>query len=300
MSNRTTMRGTARRDRDLAFLLILPAGITIFLVMILPLGYALYTSLFSYRLGQEDSKSFIFFDNYVAFFKDPVAVQSLLNTVIFTVLVVVLCLSIGVGMAMVLKSLPARLANTLRAVFTIPLLISPIVVGLMWKYMYDPLFGAIPYVLSLFGSPNVGILTNSGTALIGIVLADVWRATPFVILVASAGLAVIPEEIYEAARIDGAGIARTVFSITLPLLGKVLVILTLIAGTNAFRIFDLVYTMTGGGPANSTNTLSVYTYNQAYLNSEMGFGMASATVTLLGLIILFAPLMRTWARDARS
>ncbi|WP_293173225.1 carbohydrate ABC transporter permease [Microcella sp.] len=264
--------------------------------MIVPLGFALIASTFDYSLGQEDKAAFVFLDNYVMFFSDPVALRSLVNTVIFTVLSLSLCMGMGVGISVLLKSLTPRTGNLLRALFAMPLLISPIIVSLIWRYMYDPTYGLIYYLLGLVGLQDFGGLTDSTTALFSIVLTDVWHAVPFIILVSSAGLTMIPEELYEAARIDGAGAIRTLFSVTLPLLAKTLVVLILIRGTDAFRVFDLIYGLTGGGPANSTTSLSIYAYKQAYENNEMGFAMAVAVITLLGLVILFGPLMRNSAR----
>ncbi|MCU1578120.1 MAG: hypothetical protein JWP19_324 [Rhodoglobus sp.] len=286
--------GYAKRELRLAYFLILPAALAIFLVMILPLGFAIYASFFQYSLGQP--MVFVFFDNYIAFFKDATALRSLLNTIIFTVLSLSLCISIGVGMSVLLKSLSPRVGNVLRAIFAMPILISPIIASLIWRYMYDPTYGLIYFVLNSIGLHGFGGLTASSTALICIVITDVWHATPFIILVASAGLTVIPEELYEAARIDGAGAARTLFNVTLPLLTKTLVILILIRGTDAFRVFDLIYGLTGGGPANSTTSLSIFAYQQAYENNQMGYGMAVAVLTLIALILLFGPLMRNSAR----
>jgi multiple sugar transport system permease protein len=293
---RRAMSSYARKDLRIATLLVLPAALAIFVVMIVPLGFAIVASMFQYSLGREDEAVFVLFDNYVAFFQDPVAIKSLFNTVLFTAMSLTLCITIGIGMAVLLKSLVPRVGNVLRAVFAMPLLISPIIVSLIWRYMYDPTYGLIYYVLGLVGLQDFGGLTNSSTALFSIVLTDVWHAVPFIILVASAGLTIIPEELYEAARIDGAGAIRTLFSITLPLLAKVIVVLVLIRGTDAFRVFDLVYGLTGGGPANSTTSLSIYAYKQAYENNQMGFAMAVAVITLIGLVILFGPLMRNSAR----
>jgi multiple sugar transport system permease protein len=156
------------------------------------------------------------------------------------------------------------------------------------------------YFLGLFGLQDFGGLTSSATALLCIVIADVWHTVPFIILVASAGLTVIPEELYEAARIDGAGALRMLFKITLPLMAKVLTVLILIRGTDAFRTFDLVYGLTGGGPANATTTLSVYAYKEAFENSRMGFAMAVSVITLICLVVLFAPFTRNAASDAKA
>jgi len=289
-----------RRDQQLAVLLLLPAATAIFVVMILPLGFALYASFFDYSLGQEGNMTFIFLDNYKRFFSDPSALRALLNTVVLTALSLALCLGIGVGIAVLLKEIDPGTANFLRAIFAMPILISPIIVSLIWRYMYDPTYGLVYFFLSFVGLQDFGGLTNSTTALICIVVADVWHTAPFIILVASAGLTVISEELYEAARLDGASALRVLFQITLPLMAKVLIVLILIRGTDAFRTFDLVYGLTGGGPANATTTLSVYAYKEAFENSQMGFAMAVSIVTLICLVVLFSPLMRNSARDAEG
>lgn len=289
-----------RRDQQLAVLLLLPAATAIFVVMILPLGFALYASFFDYSLGQEGNMTFVFLENYLRFFSDPSALRALLNTMLLTALSLVLCVSVGVGIAVLLREIDPKAANFLRAIFAMPILISPIIVSLIWRYMYDPTYGLLHYLLSFVGMQDFGGLTSSATALICIVIADVWHTVPFIILVASAGLTVIPEEIYEAARLDGASALRILIQITVPLMAKVLTVLILIRGTDAFRTFDLVYGLTGGGPANATTTLSVYAYKEAFENSQMGFAMAVSIVTLICLTVLFAPLMRNPARDAES
>lgn len=281
-----------RRDQQLAVLLLLPAAMAIIVVMILPLGFAFYASFFDYSLGQEGSMTFVFLENYLRFFSDPSALRALLNTVLLTALSLALCLGVGVGIAVLLKEIGPRAANVLRAIFAMPILISPIIVSLIWRYMYDPTYGLLSYLLGLVGLRDFGGLTSSATALVCIVIADVWHTAPFIILVASAGLTVIPEELYEAARLDGASALRMLVQITLPLMAKVLTVLILIRGTDAFRTFDLVYGLTGGGPANATTTLSVYAYKEAFENSQMGFAMAVSIVTLICLAVLFAPLMR--------
>jgi ABC-type sugar transport system permease subunit len=295
-AGRSGLSSYARRDRRLAVLLLLPATLTVFLVMILPLGFALYASFFNYQLGQESRMAFVFLGNYAGFFADPVALQSLFNTVVFTLLSLALGITSGVGISVLLKNTDPRAANFLRAIFAMPVLISPIIVSLIWRYMYDPTFGLVYYVLGHIGLGGFPGLSSASTALICIVITDVWHTTPFIILVASAGLTVIPDELYEAARIDGATARQTLFRITLPLLTKVLVVILLIRGTDAFRTFDLIYGLTGGGPANSTTSLSIYAYKQAFEDNQMGFGMAASIITLVCLVVLFGPLLRNSAR----
>ena len=176
-----------RRDQQLAVLLLLPAATAIFVVMILPLGFALYASFFDYSLGQERNMTFVFLDNYLRFFSDPSALRALLNTVVLTALSLVLCLSIGVGIAVVLREIDPKAANFLRAIFAMPILISPIIVSLIWRYMYDPTYGLVYFVLDHLGLGGFPGLSSSSTALICIVITDVWHTTPFIILVPRRG-----------------------------------------------------------------------------------------------------------------
>jgi multiple sugar transport system permease protein len=281
------------RRRYLAIFLIFPAAAIVLVAMIVPLGYALVMSLFDYKLGSETNASFIFLKNYVRFLQDPLALKSLGITLTFTALALSLELVAGVGMAVLLTSIPERWSRILRALYSMPLLISPIIVGLIWRYMYDPTFGLVYYVLSWFGLDSAfGGLEKPGWALLSIVMADVWETTPFILIVASAGLANIPRDLYEAARIDGAKALNVFVRITLPLLSKVLLVVMIIRGTDAFRVFDIIYALTGGGPGNSTLSLSIYAFQKGFDDYEMGYAMAVSIITMAVLVVALAPLMK--------
>src|SRR5215469_347781 len=281
------------RRRYLAIFLIFPAAAIVLVAMIVPLGYALVMSLFDYKLGSETNASFIFLKNYVRFLQDPLALKSLGITLAFTALALSLELVAGVGMAVLLTSIPERWSRILRALYSMPLLISPIIVGLIWRYMYDPTFGLVYYVLSWVGLDSAfGGLEKPGWALLSIVMADVWETTPFILLVASAGLANIPRDYFEAARIDGARAWDVFVRITLPLLSKVLLVVIVIRGTDAFRGFDISYALTGGGPGNSTLSLSIYAFQKGFDDYEMGYAMAVSIITLAVLVVALTPLMK--------
>ena len=273
--------------------LILPSATVVIFAMLIPLGYGLVMSLFDYKIGSETSATFVFLKNYVRFLQDPLAIKSLGITLLFTGLALSLELLLGVGMAVLLKSIPERWARILGALYAMPLLVSPIIVGLIWRYLYDPTFGVVYYVLSWFGLDSVfGGLEKPGWALFSIAIADVWETTPFVLLVAAAGLANIPKELYEAARIDGANAWRSLMQITLPLLKKVLLVVIIIRGTDAFRVFDIIYALTGGGPGNSTLSLSIYAFQKGFDQYEMGYAMTISIMTMAALVLVFAPLMK--------
>jgi multiple sugar transport system permease protein len=277
----------------LAMFLILPSATVVIFAMLIPLGYGLVMSLFDYKIGSETSATFVFLKNYVRFLQDPLAIKSLGITLLFTGLALSLELLLGVGMAVLLKSIPERWARILGALYAMPLLVSPIIVGLIWRYLYDPTFGVVYYVLSWFGLDSVfGGLEKPGWALFSIAIADVWETTPFVLIVAAAGLANIPKELYEAARIDGANAWRSLMQITLPLLKKVLLVVIIIRGTDAFRVFDIIYALTGGGPGNSTLSLSIYAFQKGFDQYEMGYAMTISIMTMAALVLVFAPLMK--------
>jgi multiple sugar transport system permease protein len=289
------------RRHYLAGFLITPAASVVFLTMIVPLGYALVMSLYDFKLGHESSAVFVGLHYYKAFFLDEDAVTSLTTTLIFTFSALLLELGLGITMAVTLTGLPQRLSKFLRAIYSMPLLISPIIVGLIWRYLYDPTFGLIYQWLHAWGlEDRFGGLAKPGSALVSIIIADVWQTTPFMLLVLTSGLSTIPYELYEAAKIDGAGFFRMLTRITLPMIGKIIVLITLIRGTDAFRVFDIIYALTGGGPANSTMSLSILAFKKGFEQYEMGYAMAISLITMFVLIILFAPLVKRSAFMERS
>jgi ABC-type sugar transport system permease subunit len=185
------------------------------------------------------------------------------------------------------------MAKILRGIYCMPLLISPIIVGLIWRYMYDPTFGIIYFLAKQVGCDQFfGGLQQPGWAMLCVILADVWETTPFVLLCVTAGLAAIPRDLYEAARIDGAGWWSRLLRITLPSLRKVLIVVLIIRGTDAFRVFDIIYALTNGGPANSTLSLSIYAFKKGFEQYEMGYAMAISVIMMLVLSSLFGPILR--------
>jgi multiple sugar transport system permease protein len=291
------MGGNVSKSRDgrdpLTVVLIAPAALVIIAVMLLPLVYALTMSLFDFRPGFETQGKFLFLENYLRFFQDKTALQSLLLTLVFTFGALFLELLLGVGFSVLLQTIPTGIAKILRGIYCMPLLISPIIVGLIWRYMYDPTFGIIYFLAKQVGCDQFfGGLQQPGWSMLCVILADVWETTPFVLLCVTAGLAAIPRDLYEAARIDGAGWWSRLLRITLPSLRKVLIVVLIIRGTDAFRVFDIIYALTNGGPANSTLSLSIYAFKKGFEQYEMGYAMAISVIMMLVLSSLFGPILR--------
>lgn len=279
-------------------LLMSPALIVILIVMLIPLAYGVVISMFDYQLGGNGIGKFIFLDNYVNFFKSNIALKSTAITLIFTVSALCAELFLGILLAILLLRIPKKLGKVLRAIFTMPLLISPIIIGLMWRYMYDPTYGIIYQFLNLIHlQKGFGGLSSPHWSLFCIIIVDVWQTTPFVLLIATAGLSSIPIELYEAGYIDGASGFNTFRYITLPLLVKVIVVITMIRGVDAFRVFDIIYALTAGGPANSTLSLSIYAFQQGFVNYNLVYSMAISIITMIILFTMFIPILRISISD---
>jgi len=280
----------------LPVLLLIPIILVVLIVMILPLIFGGYVSLFDYRAGVSVTRDdFAGLQNYVNLLGDTVFWQSLRNTMLFAVLATAGDIVIGTLMAVLLLRVHKKLAAFVRAVYLVPLLVSPIIIGLIWSFMFDPGSGPVYWALSWF---NMGIkqfpgVTSSSTALISVVIAHWWQVVPFVMLVVTAGLVSIPNELYEAAYLDGAGEFRKFFSISLPSLKHVYMVILVIAGVDTVKVFDIILSLTGGGPANSTISLSMHAYNQAFRSNNMGYAMVISIATMIVTFIVFGiPFIR--------
>lgn len=296
-------RLTLEQGDLLPLLLLLPTLIIVVAVMLLPLCYGLYISLFDYDIGGAlDQSTFIGLGNYAELLRDPTVWHALQNTVVFSILATAGDLLIGTVIAVFLQRLRPAIAGPLRALSMMPLLVSPIIVGLIWRYMYDPTSGFLYWILSLFG---LGLkqfpgITQASTALLSVVIAHWWQITPFVILIVTAGLVSIPCELYEAARIDGAGELRTFFKVSLPLLMPVYMVILVISGVDTIKVFDIIYALTQGGPANATLSMSIYAYANAFQMYRMGYAMAISILTMGVSLCLFGfPFIRFNRRQGR-
>jgi multiple sugar transport system permease protein len=271
----------------LPVLLMTPAVLLIFFVMVVPLGFGLFLSFFDFRFGDFSvATDFVGLQNYLQFIRDATARRSIINTLSFSAGAITLEFIAGTIIAVLVFRMPRRAATVVRPLITIPLLISPIVVGLIWRYIYDPQ-GILYWFLGIFGVtiehfPGV---TAASTALLSTIIAHAWEVVPFVVIVVTAGLVSIPTELFEAAYMDGAGEFGIFWRITFPLLKDVYMVILLISGVDTIKIFDIIYSLTGGGPNNSTVSISMYAFNQAFMQSHMSYAM---TLSVVAMVITFA------------
>ena len=252
-----------------------------------PLFFTLVYSFTDYNLLRSLKKGshFIALQNYTKLLSDPYFQQSILNTVKFTILAVIFEMFIGLVMALFVNSLK-RGQKTMRTLLLLPYLLPTVTVALSWRMMLSPNYGIVNQVLQALHLPVYNWFSDIHTAFGMLVLIDVWQSAPFVFLLLYAALQSVPQSQNEAARIDGANRFKILFYVTLPNIKNSLALCALLRTIDSFRLFDKVNLLTGGGPANSTSTITQYLYNYGIKSLDFGFGSAGAIVMTLLVLIL--------------
>jgi multiple sugar transport system permease protein len=279
-------RATARRQGS-AYLFLLPAVAYLAVTMLYPVYSNVRMSLHDVNVATflAGNAPFVGFANYRALFNDPAFWKAVRLSLVFTAGSLVFQFSIGFLLAL-LFSRPFPGSDFFRSLILLGWLIPTIVSGSIYRWMLDGDFGVINYALRTIGliDSNRYWLIDPGTALAGTILANIWVGIPFNMLLILAGLHQIPPTLYEAASIDGATSWRRFWSITLPLMRPVSLSLVLLGLIYTFKVFDLIYVMTRGGPVDATTVLPIYTYQLTFQFFLFGKGAAAATVLLVGLV----------------
>ena len=297
--NRAKKKSFFKYD-NVGILFVLPA----FVYMLVFVGYPIVRNIVlslqevTVRTLTADSKPFVGIQNYVKIFRDPVFIKSMLNTLIFTLCCLAVQFVIGFLLALFFNQ-RFSVAKPVRGLLLIPWMIPITVTALMFKFIFGTDVGILNYFLKSIGiiSQNIDWLTSANTALFAIVCANVWIGIPFNMILISTGLTTIPKELYESASIDGAGKVQTFFKITLPLLRTTIESVLILGFIYTFKVFDLVYVMTGGGPVNSTHMLSTYSYKLSFEMFKYSEGAAVANVLLVILLIVGVFYLRATKED---
>ena len=278
-----------KRERLTGWFILLPALIILSLVFVYPILRAFWLSWFTENLATQLQPVFTGFGNYQRMIGDGRFWQSLWNTSVFTAISVTLELIFGLCIALVLnKSFFGR--GVVRTIAIIPWALPTAVMGLAWAWIFNDQYGVVNDILLRLGLINTGInwLGTPALAMTALIVADVWKTTPFISIILLAGLQSIPEDLYEAHKMDGASPWQSFYQITLPLLMPQILIALLFRFAQSFGVFDLVQVMTGGGPAGSTETVSIYIYSTVMRYLDFGYGAALVVVTFLLLVIAVA------------
>lgn len=281
-----------RRDRAVAWMLLAPTLTILTVVGFYPLVYSLYISTTGYRPTQPTKhQGFVFLDNYASAVTAGQFGDALLLTSAFTASSVALSFLLGLGLAVLFNTNRPGFV-LIRSLLLVPMLVTPIAVGIIWRVMMAPDFGVLNQLLTIFGLPEIGWIGSTSTALFSVVLVDVWQWTPFMFIIIFAGLRALPRSPFEAAAIDGAGPLRTFWNITLPMLRPVILIAVLLRLIDAVRTYDMVYIMTRGGPNLATDLVSIYLQRINFQFFDLGFGAALSWITLLLVLAVVLALVK--------
>ena len=278
----------ALRNVERHYLLLLaPLLVFVVAIAIYPLLFSVSISFFKYRLTDPtQTKTFLGLANYITAFQDEQVRKALANTLVFVFGTVTTELTVGLGLALLLSA-ETRLMQFIRSWLLMPMAIPPLVVGLVWRSLYNVDFGVIPYYLKLLGFDlGRGPLGESATAMAAVILVDLWEWSPLLMVIFLAGLKSLPSEPYEAARVDGANRWQRFIHITLPLLQPVFLVGLLLRTMQSFKVFDIIYATTAGGPGTATTVLNYHIYTVGMTFFNMGYAAALANILLVVVAIL--------------
>jgi trehalose/maltose transport system permease protein len=283
-------------ERRTAYYMVLPSLLIIVIIAFFPILYGIVLSLTDSTIA--GFGSFVGFENYTEMFQNPDFREGLYNTVIFTVVSVAMEFIIGLGIALAINR-AFRGRGLVRAAVLVPWAFPTVIAAVMWRLMFQSQVGIIQYVAGAMGIISDPILSNRSLLLIAAILVDVWKTTPFVALLLLAGLQVIPGEVYEAARVDGANVMQRFFRITLPLLKGAILVAVLFRTLDSYRVYDLFWVMT----AQELTSLSTFVYEGVRI-SQLQFGQGNAasvfifvTAFIIAMVFIKVFGMRTSAEE---
>lgn len=272
--------------------MLTPTMIVLLVMTAYPLIFTLIYSFTNYNyLKGPQSATFILFKNYADLLKNSYFRQAVVNTAKFTVLAVVFELLFGLLVALFVHSL-RRGRKIMRTLLLLPYLLPTVTVALSWRMMLSVNYGIVNQVFTSLGLPVFNWFMDTRTAFGTILVIDVWQNIPFVFLLLYAALQSVPEELYEAARIDGAGTFHQFAYVTFPHLKTSLALCALMRSIDTFRLFEKVNILTGGGPAGTTSTITQYLYTYGISNLKFGFGSAGAVIMTILVLILSSAYIR--------
>lgn len=298
----TASKRMSRRRREemwLTIALTAPALLAITFVTAYPLLYSLWISLHRWDLTKpKEGHPFVGLANYAQVLADPQFQQSVKVTVIFVVCDVSLAILLGLVCALALNR-EFRGRNLVRMLALLPWAVPAVVNGIMWKWILNPSYGALNGLLYQLGLIDRYIvwMGEPASALAMVILADVWKETPFIMLLFLAALQTIPKDLYEAARVDGASALHSLFHITLPLIRPMLFVALALRTIWALKSFDLIYTLTAGGPSGGTTVVGYYTYLKSFVSLQFGLGSAVAYIMTAVVLVLVLFYQRTLYKE---
>ena len=276
-------------DRNLRWLLPGPAVVTLLVLMVFPLVYTAYLSLHEWYASSVLGPQFVGLQNYVQLFvRDERFWPAFVTTLVFTVGSVILTVVLGLGIAhLLIRVFPGR--GLARTLMLLPMIATPVAMALVWMTMMSPTIGVLNWLLSCVGLPPSAWVSSPRSVIAALLLVETWMWTPMTTLICLAGLAALPGEPFESARVDGASSRQVFWHVTLPLLRATLVVAALFRTIDALKVFDIVYVMTEGGPGFASETLNLYVFQTSFKYLNLGY--ASALIVVFFALIAGASLL---------
>ncbi|MBE0479144.1 sugar ABC transporter permease [Candidatus Aerophobetes bacterium] len=274
-------------------LFLIPAVAALISIVIFPLIFSLSLSFHDWNLIRQREWTWAGIENYrTILFVDPYFRSTLKVALLYLAGTVPLQLGLGLVVALVLYQIAKKTIQFLRTVLVIPVTMTPVLVGMIWRLMYNPDLGYLNYFLSWFGFSPISWTGMPQTALLSVMMADIWEWTPFAALILLAGLQSLPQEPFEAALVDGASSWQTFRYVTLPLLSPAMLVVLLIRMIDSFKTFDLIFVLTGGGPGLHTETLNYYTYRYGFKFFHLGYASALSWILVMVVTAISIILIR--------
>ena len=283
-------------DRHMAILFPLPAVAAMAAIIALPMAWLFWLSLHDWTLTRPGPMVWVGLSNYEQLFRDARFLSGVRVTAIFTVVSVVLQMLIGLGLALMLNR-TFRGMGLARTAILLPMIATPAAMALVWRVMFNPQLGIINELMRMVGHPGLLWVAHPSTALASLIATEVLRETPMTVIILLAGLQSLPQEPYEAARIDGASRWQAFRHITLPLLKTSIMVSLLFRAIFTLKVFDVIYVITQGGPAGSTENFPVFAYLQAFAYWRMGYAAATAMLFFLLVLAVVLPMI-AWRRKS--
>lgn len=294
----TSVRGKRWKQQLEPAFYIAPAFIVLLLILVFPLGYSFWLSFHKWTLRDfVNGVPWVGLKNYISLFSNPDFLHALKVTFIFVICALTLEFVFGMVLALLLnRDLKGK--GIIRSMILLPMMCTNVVIGLTWRLLLNYNFGIVNYYLTQINLTPVEWLSNPTMAMVSVIMVDVWNTTSFVTLMLLAGLQSLPEEPFEAAKMDGATKWQTFVYVTLPLLRQSILVTLLWRLIDAFRIFDVVYLLTAGGPAHATEMVSIYVYNYGFKSFNLGYASAASFIMITIMIVMGGYLSRKIGRES--
>ena len=263
--------------------------------VLIPIVYGIYISFLDIKLSSFLPPQFVGFDNYVSALKAPETWATFKITLTMMALGMLVQIPLGIGLALILHR-NLKGTKVFSSILITPMLLTPVAVGLTFRFMFDTDLGIINWLIGLFGVETINWLGQQSTGILAVVIVDSWQSVPFVMLLIVAALGSISPSLYEAASIDGASARQTFWKVTFPLITPTLLVVVMIKIMDFLKLFDTLFMLTRGGPGNETTTLGLWTYKTGFIFLE--FSRAAALGVLI--MIITAPVLLLWRRSTRE